>query len=166
MLNSDNYVEYAIKAKPMSSYYVKLVLAIWIIFLGVPVLFFVGGIGIILSIVGVCLFCHFLGLGKLEYEYTLTNGSVEIAAIYNASKRKELYHFEMEQVTMIVPEHSNRIEHEHFVKKRNYTSGRKNREAITMVVEINGAKEAVSLELNDKCMEHVRLYGKHKIYDL
>lgn len=166
MLSSDNYVEYAVKAKPTASYYAKLIVAIWIIFLGIPLLLFVGGIGIILSIIGICIFCYFLGLGKLEYEYTLTNGSVEIAAIYNASKRKELYHFEMEQVAMIVPENSNRIEHEHFTKKRNYTSGSKNREAITMVVDINGAKEAVSLELNDKCMEHIRLYGKNKIYDL
>ena len=91
---------------------------------------------------------------------------IEIAAIYNASKRKELMHFEMEQVAMIVPENSNRIEHEVFAKKRNYTSGNKERNTVTMVVELNGHKEAVSMELNDKCMEHIRVYAKNKIYDL
>lgn len=166
MLSSDNYVEYAIKARPSTSFYVKLVLAMWIILLGIPMLLFVGGIGLIVSIIGICLFVYFWGFGKVEYEYTLTNGSVEIAAIYNASKRKELFHFEMEQVAMIVPENSNRIEHENFAKKRNYTSGNKDRNAVTMVVEINGAKQAVSMELNEKCMEHIRLYAKNKIYDL
>ena len=67
---------------------------------------------------------------------------------------------------MIVPENSNRIEHENFAKKRNYTSGNKNRNAVTMVVEVNGAKQAVTMELNEKCMDHIRLYGKNKIYDL
>ena len=166
MLNSDNYVEYAFKARPEASFYVKLVIAMWIILLGIPMLLFIGGIGLIISIIGICLFIYFLGFGKVEYEYTLTNGSVEIAAIYNASKRKELFHFEMEQVTMIVPETSNRIEHENFAKKRNYTSGNKDRNAVTIVVEINGGKQAVSMELNEKCMEHIRLYAKNKIYDL
>ena len=166
MLSSDNYVEYAIKARPGTSFYVKLVLAMWIILLGIPMLLFVGGIGLIVSIIGICLFVSLWGFGKVEYEYTLTNGSVEIAAIYNASKRKELFHFEMEQVAMIVPENSNRIEHENFAKKRNYTSGNKERNAVTMVVEINGAKQAVSMELNEKCMDHIRLYAKNKIYDL
>ena len=53
-----------------------------------------------------------------------------------------------------------------FAKKRNYTSGNKERNAVTMVVELNGHKEAVSMELNDKCMEHIRVYAKNKIYDL
>lgn len=166
MLSSDNYVEYAIKARPDTGFYVKLVVAIWVILLGIPMLLFVGGVGVIISIIGICLLVYLWGFGKVEYEYTLTNGSIEIAAIYNASKRKELFHFEMEQVTMIVPENSNRIEHENFAKKRNYTSGNKDRNAVTMVVEVNGAKQAVSMELNEKCMDHIRLYGKNKIYDL
>ena len=166
MLSSDNYVEYAIKARPDTGFYVKLVVAIWVILLGIPMLLFVGGVGVIISIIGICLLVYFWGFVKVEYEYTLTNGSIEIAAIYNASKRKELFHFEMEQVTMIVPENSNRIEHENFAKKRNYTSGNKDRNAVTMVVEVNGAKQAVSMELNEKCMDHIRLYGKNKIYDL
>lgn len=166
MLSSDNYVEYAIKARPGTGFYVKLVVAIWVILLGIPMLLFVGGVGVIISIIGICLLVYFWGFSKVEYEYTLTNGSIEIAAIYNASKRKELFHFEMEQVTMIVPENSNRIEHESFAKKRNYTSGNKDRNAVTMVVEVNGAKQAVSMELNEKCMDHIRLYGKNKIYDL
>ena len=147
MLSSDNYVEYAIKARPDTGFYVKLVVAIWVILLGIPMLLFVGGVGVIISIIGICLLVYFWGFGKVEYEYTLTNGSIEIAAIYNASKRKELFHFEMEQVTMI-------------------TSGNKDRNAVTMVVEVNGAKQAVSMELNEKCMDHIRLYGKNKIYDL
>lgn len=165
MLN-DSYVEQAIKAKPGNDFYLKLALAIWIIFMGIPVLCFVGGIGLILSIIGICLFCYFLGFRNLEYEYTLTNGSIEIAAIYNASKRKELMHFEMEQVKMVVPEGSERISNEVFVKTRNYTSKKKDRQAVALVVEINGKNELVLLEPNEKSMEHIKAYAKNKIYDI
>ncbi len=53
MLSNDNYVEYAIKARPTASFYVKLVIAIWVFFLGIPLLLFVGGIGMIVSIIGI-----------------------------------------------------------------------------------------------------------------
>ena len=66
MLGNDNYVEYAIKARPTASFYVKLVIAIWVFFLGIPLLLFVGGIGMIVSIIGICLFCYFLGFGKVD----------------------------------------------------------------------------------------------------
>ena len=69
MISNDNYVEYAIKAKPTTSFYVQIVLAIWVIFLGVPVFLFVGGIGFIISFIGIFLVYYFWGYGKVEYEY-------------------------------------------------------------------------------------------------
>lgn len=165
MLN-DSYVEQALKAKPGNDFYVKLAISIWVIFMGIPVLFFIGGIGIILSIIGICLFVHFLGYRNMEYEYTLTNGSIEIAAIYNASKRKELMHFEMEQVTMVTPEDSDRISHELVVKRHNFTSGNKDRRGIALIVEINGKKELVLMEPSAKSLEHIKGFAKNKIYDI
>jgi len=165
MLN-DSYVEQALKAKPGNDFYVKLAISIWVIFMGIPVLFFVGGVGIILSIIGICLFVYFLGYRNMEYEYIFTNGNIEIAAIYNASKRKELMHFEMEQVAMVVPEKSERISHESFVKIRDFTSRNKDRHGIAFVVEINGNKELVIIEPNEKSLEHIKGFAKNKIYDI
>lgn len=165
MLN-DSYVEQALKARPGNDFYVKLAISIWVIFMGIPVLFFVGGVGIILSIIGICLFVYFLGYRNMEYEYTFTNGNIEVAVIYNASRRKELMHFEMDQVTMVVPEKSERISHENFVKTHNFTSGNKNRAGIAFVVEINGNKELVLIEPNEKSLEHIKGFAKNKMYDI
>lgn len=165
MLN-DSYVEQAFKAKPGNDFYIKIILALWVIFLGIPVLLFVGGIGIILSIIGIWLFSYFLGERNKEMEYTFTNGNIEIAVIYNASKRKELMHFEMEQVAMVVPEGSERISHETFARQHDFTSGNKDRKGIALVVEINGHKELVLLEPDERSLEHIKAFAKNKCYDI
>lgn len=165
MIN-DSYVEQAVKGKTENSFYLRLALSIWITFMGIPVLFFKGGVGLILSIIGICLFCHFFGYRNLEYEYTLTNGSIEIAVIYNASKRKELMHFEMDQVAMVVPKDSQRIEHESFAKTHDFTSKNPEYACISMVVEINGKKELVTIEPNEKSLAHIKNFAKLKLYDI
>lgn len=160
----DGFAEYAVKAKTEKSFYVKMVLAIWVTFLGIPLLFFVGGIGLIVSVVGICLIVYFWGLRNVEYEYTFTNGSVEIAAIYGSSKRKERMKFELEQVKQIVPSDSLRLGQNNYSKRHDFTSGKQ--KGVTFVVEINGQQELVTLELNERCMKHLKQFAKDKMYDL
>lgn len=163
---TDTYVEQSIKAKPGSDYYLKLVGCVAIMLLGVPLFLFVGGPGLALILLGIILLTTFMGDSNLEYEYSLTNGSVDIAAIYNASRRKEKFQFNMDDVTMVVPQGSNRIEMEKFVKKYDFTSHSKEAKSVSFVIEKDSKKTLVSLELNDKCMEHVKMYAKNKMYDL
>ena len=129
-------------------------------------LFVEPGWGFVVFVVGICLFFYFLGDCKLEYEYAMTNGSVEIAAVYNASRRKELMHFELEQVTMIVPKGSERIAHETFRKKRDFTSKKKKEKEIALVLELESGKELIFMEPNKKSLEHIKMYTKNKYYDI
>ena len=164
---SDSYVEMAVKAKPGKDYYLKLTMSILLIAIGIfAFLFILGGIGLVISIIGICLFCYFMGEKNLEYDYTLTNGSIEVAAIYNGSKRKELMHFELDQVTMVVPKGSNRISHENFVKLYDFTSKTGEGTAIALVLERDSRKELVLLEPNDKALEHIKTFARHKVYDI
>lgn len=169
---SDNYMEQAISAKPGKDYYIQLFLCILLaaagillfLFIGSP--WFIGPLGLLVFIVGICLFFYCLGNHKLEYEYTLTNGSVEIAAIYNASSRKELMSFELDQVTMIVPKGSPRISTENFAKKRDYSSRTGEGQVISLVIEIDGRKELVSMEPDERLLAHIKTFARNKMYDL
>lgn len=163
---SDSYYEQAIKAKPGSDFYLKLLLSVLLAVAGCVLVLFVGMIGLVLFLAGIFMFYSFIGNRNLEYEYTLTNGSVEIAAIFNASKRKELMSFELDQVKMIVPVDSNRITAESFAKKRDYSSRTGEGKVISLVVEKNGIKELVSLEPDEKTLEHIKAYAKNKMYDI
>lgn len=100
----------------------------------------------------------------MEYEYTLTNGSVEIAAIYNASRRKEKKHFSLEQVSMVVPKDSPRISNERFVKTYDFTSKRHPEAVIAMVLDEKDKKQLILMEPNEKTMTHIKNYAKNKVY--
>lgn len=165
MLN-DSYIEQSFRAKPGTSFFVRLAIAIWVTCMGIPLLMFVGGIGLIVAIIGICLFAYFLSYRNVEYEYTFTNSSVEIAIIYNASKRKELMHFDMEQVSMIVPKDSERIAHEVFNKKHDYTSRTHKELELALIVDVNGNKELVLMEVNEKSLAHIKSYSRNKYYDI
>ena len=163
----ESHVGQALKTKPTNSFYWKMAIAIWVIFMGIPVAMFVKfGIGVLVSTVGVVLVGVFVGEKNIEVEYIFVSGRFEIAYIINGSKRKEMMCFEMEQVKTIVPQGSPRIEYENFVKKHDFTSKTKAPSCIDMVVDINGHKELVSVEPNEKLMAEIREYGKNKIYDV
>lgn len=163
---SDSYMEQAVSAKPGKNYYIQLFLCVLLAVAGIVLFLFTGALGLLVFIVGICLFFYCLGNHNLEYEYTLTNGSVEIAAIYNANRRKELMSFELEQVTMIVPKDSPRISTENFAKKRDYSSRTGKGQVISLVIESDGRKELVSMEPDERLLAHIKTFARNKMYDL
>lgn len=166
MLN-DSYIEQSFRAKPEKLFYVKMALSVWVTCIGVLMfLFITPQLGMIIVVVGISLMVYAAGEGRMEYEYTITNGNVDIAAIYNASRRRERMRFELEQVTMVVPKDSNRISHETFKKTRNYTSGYGREQEIALVVEMDGNKELILMEPDEKSLEHIKNYTKNKYYDI
>lgn len=163
---SDSYIEQAVKARPGKDYYSRMSAPLIVAVIGAISVLFIGILGVLIFAIGIYLFMSNAGKGQMEYEYILTNGSVEIAAIYNASKRKELMSFEMEQVTMIVPQGSERIATENFAKKRDYSSRTGKGQVISLVVEVNGSRELVSIEPDERTMAHIKSYARNKMYDL
>lgn len=163
----DSYMEQSFRARPDKLFYVKMALSVWVTCIGVLMLLYITPqLGLIIVVVGISLMVYAAGDRRMEYEYTLTNGNVDIAVIYNASRRREKMHFDLEQVTMIVPKGSNRISHETFKKTRNYTSGFGREQEIALVVEVNGNKELIIMEPDEKSLEHIKNYTKNKYYDI
>lgn len=163
---SDSYIEQVIKARPGKDYYSRMSAPLIVAVIGAISVLFIGILGVFIFAIGIYLFMSNAGKGQMEYEYILTNGSVEIAAIYNANKRKEMTSFELEQVTMIVPQGSERIATEKFAKKRDYSSRTGKGQVISLVVEANGRREMVSIEPDERTMAHIKSYARNKMYDL
>lgn len=162
----DSYVEQAVKAAPGMDYFFKVSIAAALVVAGLP-LFFVYFIGFIMMIIGVCLFINFIGDSNMEYEYILTNGNVEIAAIYNASRRKEKLQFDLDNVNMIVPKGSNRINpQEKFAKTYSFVSKSGEGQQISMIVEKNQKKILVTIEPDEKSLAHIKMFAKNKCYDI
>ena len=162
---SNSFYEMAVKSKAGADYYGKMALGIMITILGVLAFPLIGGISFVISVIGIIVIFTFAQDRNLEYEYTFTEDSVEIAAVYNASKRKELFSFELNNVTMIVPGNSLRLEHVTFAKKRDYSSKRKDADKLLMVLELDDKKQLIVLEPNEKATEYIKNRAKHKMYN-
>lgn len=165
---TDTFVEQSVKTKPGARFILRLFACVLLSIAGLPLMILpgIGGIGLFVVGFGIYLFVYFWGDKNAEYEYTMTNGGVDIAIIYNASRRKELFGFDLSNVTMVVPAGSERIQHEQFAKKYDYSSKMPDAKQIALVLEEDAKKKLVILEPNEKCMEHIKQYTKHKCYDL
>ncbi|MDO5156736.1 MAG: DUF6106 family protein [Eubacteriales bacterium] len=163
---TDAFVEQSVKTKPGKRYILRLVACVLLALSGIPLMLVVGGLGILVIAFGIYLFTYYYGDKNAEYEYSLTNGSVEIAVIYNLSRRKDLMQFDMSNVSMVVPAGSNRISNKKFTKVYDFSSRMPDSHAISLVVEEDDKKKLVILEPNEKAMEHIKQHAKHKCYDL
>lgn len=163
---SDCFAEQAVKTKPDREFYLRILIVILVFCLGGFIFLFLNPLlGLMLVMGDIWLICVFAGYIKKEYDYTFTNGGIEIAAIYKRSKRKELMHFDMDQVLMIVPENSPRIANEKVQRKRDYTSKKKGATKVAFLVEINKHKEIVLIEPNERSLNHIKNFSKHKYYE-
>jgi len=164
---SDSYIEQTVETKAGSKYYMCLIASGLLIIVGLLFFLLMPPIAALVIFAGGYLISYFIGDKNMEYEYTMTNGSVDIAVIYNASRRKELYQFDMSNAAMVVPYGSNRISNENFVKVRDYTSkSEDDSNKVSIVLEEDGKKSCVNLELNEKSLEHIKQFARHKCYDL
>mgnify|MGYP007101881029 CR=1 FL=1 len=162
---SDSYVEYAVKSKPEKNFYLGVAGGILCIMLGIFLLLF-DLVGIAIVLIGICLIVFFGKTKNIEYEYIITNGNVEISAIYGASRRTVKKQFDATLIKMVCPGDSNRLAGEQFAKRFDFTSKNKAQSNVAVVVERDEKKELVLLELNDKCIDHMKSYLRHKVYDL
>ncbi len=161
----NSFYEMAVKAKSMSDYYWKMALGVVVTVLGVLAFPLLGAYALIIVVIGLYILVTYAQDKNVEYEYTFTDSSIEIAAIINASKRKEVFEFDMEQVTMIVPLGSKRIENERFAKKRDYSSAKRDDQVYCFVVEVDKQKQLVMLEPDEKALKHIKTFGRNKMYD-
>ena len=67
---------------------------------------------------------------------------------------------------MVCPGESNRIAGEKIEKRYDFTSKKNGEAKVAAIIEKNDKKELVLMELNDKCVNHVKTYLRHKVYDL
>lgn len=162
----NSFYEMAVKSKPMTDYYLKIALGFIVILAGILAFPFISGISFLVVVVGVWILYAFGRDCRVEYEYTFTDNEVEIAAVLNAMKRKELYSFSMDKVTMIVPKDSQRIENEQIKKIKDYSSKQDDAEVICMVVDTGNGKHMVILEPNEKALAHIKTFARNKMHDL
>lgn len=168
MLN-DGYVEDIVEAKIPKGTWIGTALGIFIIIAAIMSLV-ISGWGITFIVVGVVVIIIAMSFKDVEYEYLFLNDSVDIAKISRKSKRKDVYHFEKGEVTVIAATDSIYIDNIHqkdgYVKVLDYsgTAGKKEPELVyAFMINKGNSYEEVHLRVSEKVMKHLQQFFKDKI---
>lgn len=129
---------------------------------------YAGWVGPTILIIGIALVIYTATRQELEHEYIFVNDDCEVFKIIKRESRKQIYHFQTGSVQRVMPYQSVRFENERQANPamvmRDFTSGYSETKD-NWYVFLNNDKnrtEAVVLELNDRCAEHVKLFYKDK----
>ena len=164
--NLEGYAEYAVQKKLKAKDRMPVVASVALMIAGLAIWTFIaGGVGPSILIIGIALTIITATRQELEYE---VNGDCEISKIVKRSSRKKVYEFEAGKIQKVLPYTSILFDNERQAHPemviRDYTSCFSDRED-QWYAFINNSKnrtEAVIIELNDKCLEHVKLFYKNK----
>lgn len=159
----DSYVEQIIDVKTPYVFFARLGLSVMFIVLGI--LLTVNHIILALAFIlmGMIFFNMVKDERRVEYEYTLSNTHVEVAVIYNKTKRKELRGFDLDTISVIVPGTSKRFENMPKLQVYDYTSCYEDGNIVMFYYEQSGKKYLFKLEPNEAVMEHIKLFAKDKL---
>lgn len=165
----EGYAEYAVQKKLKAKDRMPVVASAALMVVGLAIWTFIAGwVGPSILIIGIALTIITATRQELEYEYIFVNGDCEISKIVKRSSRKKVYEFEAGKIQKVLPYTSILFDNERQAHPdmiiRDYTSCFPDRKE-KWYAFINNSKnrtEAVIVELNDKCIEHVKLFYKNK----
>ena len=155
MMN-DDYVEQIVPSVATGKQRLSLIGAWILLCAGISVTFFVTmGWGALVTALGVAAVVVTTRNQRLEYEYTFTNGDLDVAEIRNKTSRREVFRFGTTEVQQIL-----KYDDSEFSSK---LSSNRNITVMDFAFMINGGAMAVLLELSERSLEHVR-YAYKKLH--
>lgn len=168
MIN-DGYVEDIVEGKIPKGTWIGTALGIFIILAAIMSLVITGW-GITFIVVGIVVIIIAMSFREVEYEYLFLNDTVDIAKISRKSKRKDVYHFEKGEVTVIAAVDSIYIDNIHqqdsYVNIIDFsgTAGKKEPELVyAFMINKGNSYEEVHLRVSDRVMKHLQQFFKDKI---
>lgn len=161
-----DYKEYLVKRKKGAKeillaaviYIVAIILSL------VTMMFSLGGLNLLISLGFLYGGYKLASSFNREFEYTITEDSVDVDTIFNASSRKKLISFKMKEVEIIAPIDSDKYKE---YAKGDYkvidaSTHKKGSSVYFAAVEKNG-KHLVKFDLPVAALTHLRKYAPSKV---
>ena len=163
-MTEDRFSERLIKGKAGGAEYGLLAGAIVLILCSVAISFFgIIILGLPMFIGGIYALVMAIKNLKVEYEFTFTDGEIDIAKINNKSRRKELYNIPSDKIVKVAPVSNSQVKNDIDIKKYkvySFVGPVTEGEVYAIYTENDDSKSIVLLDLNESCIEH--LQSTHK----
>lgn len=165
---TDSYSEDLVVGKRSFMLKAAMVAAVIIAGLSIVLCLFIRIIGYVVAILGIGIIILIFSKKNLEYEYIITNGDMDVAAIYNKSTRKKKLSFVLSEINMIVPTGSPRIDglitQKKIKKIYDFSSAVTKDNSYDIVIERGGNKEIVRVTLSNKSLDIYKSGAKNIFY--
>lgn len=165
---TDSYSEDIVVGKRSFLLKLAMIAAVIIAGLSIALCLFIRIIGYVVAILGIGIIILIFSKKNLEYEYIITNGDMDVAAIYNKSTRKKKLSFGLSEINMIVPTGSPRVDglitQKKIKKIYDFSSATTKDNSYDLVIERGGNKEIVRVTLSDKSLDIYKSGAKNIFY--
>lgn len=102
---------------------------------------------------------------NVEYEYTLLNYDIDVAAIFSKEKRKNITSFDIRQAEIIAPKGSPRLNSYHPAKTHDFSSGEADAKVYAVMIPLESGVSCVFLEPDQTMKEHIKSWTGMKFYE-
>ncbi len=123
-------------------------------------------LGFLIALIFIPAIIYTKDLLKVEYEYILTNGDVDIAKVYNNKRRRESLAIHEDSITKLDYGDSERTKNDKDIgtdiKWFNYCGKEIEGREVAVYFELNSKKCVALLDLDDKCIDHMKEVLKNR----
>ncbi len=157
----DKLNERVVKAKADSSAVLSVAGSIFVILMGLFLTVTVTPFSLLVVVIGSYLLAYVKDGLKLEYEYTLTNGDIDVAKILDKKRRKEIRSISADSITYMNYADSERVRNDLEVKKgqvliRDY-SGVAEDGKLVAIYSSDGNRDSIDIfSFDEKCLNHMK----------
>lgn len=133
-----------------------------IIFFGMP---YIGFLAVILA-VALAFAAYYLIFPRLnvEYEYSLLNHDMDIAAIYSKQNRKARISFDIQKAEIIAPKGSHRLDSYRPAKTEDFSSGDPNAKTYAVMIPLEQQLTCILIDPDTTMTEHMRGWMGSKMF--
>lgn len=102
---------------------------------------------------------------NVEYEYTLLNYDIDVAAIFSKEKRKNIASFDIRQAEIVAPAGSPRLNSYHPGKTHDFSSGSGEAKVYAVMISAEQNTTCYLLEPDQTMKEHIKSWTGMKFYE-
>lgn len=127
--------------------------------------FILGFLSVILAVIlGFLAYYFVFPRLNVEYEYSLLNHDLDIAAIYSKQNRKAQLSIDIQQAEIIAPKDSPKLRSYNPVKTRDFSSGTENGKAYAIMIPIDQQLNCIIIEPDNTMLNHMRDWMGSKLF--
>lgn len=163
---NDAFYEQIVARKPrITDMLIRILVIVAIValfFFGMPL---IGFLAVLLAVaLGFVAFYLIFPRLNVEYEYSILNHDMDIAAIYSKQSRKKRISFDIQKAEIIAPKGSHRLDSYHPAKIQDYSSGEPDANTYAVMLPMEQQLTCILIDPDAKMLEHIRGWMGSKMF--